>query len=150
METASESKNTDIANDLLKYFIENDAKDSFAACLYVCYDLLLPDQIMELAWRNKLMDYAMPYLIQVASHSFSKLKMLEQQEEMRQGKDSVKEKQEAVDLVGGMGAPLMLTYGGNQMVHGAPGMTPQMQQGQMGMGTSQMGQFQQGGYNNGF
>lgn len=30
-----------------------------------CYDLLRPDVIMELAWRHKIMDFAMPYMIQV-------------------------------------------------------------------------------------
>lgn len=30
-----------------------------------CYDLLRPDVILELAWKHKIMDFAMPYLIQV-------------------------------------------------------------------------------------
>jgi clathrin heavy chain len=29
------------------------------------YDLLHPDVIMELAWKHKIMDVAMPYMIQV-------------------------------------------------------------------------------------
>lgn len=33
--------------------------------LFQCYDLLRPDVILELAWRHKIMDFAMPYLIQV-------------------------------------------------------------------------------------
>ncbi len=32
---------------------------------FQCYDLLHPDVILELAWRNNIMDFAMPYLIQV-------------------------------------------------------------------------------------
>lgn len=31
-----------------------------------CYDLLRPDVILELAWRHNIMDFAMPYLIQVS------------------------------------------------------------------------------------
>ena len=32
--------------------------------LYMCYDLLEPDVVLELAWRNNLMDFAMPFMIQ--------------------------------------------------------------------------------------
>lgn len=31
-----------------------------------CYDLLRPDVILELAWRHKITDFAMPYMIQVS------------------------------------------------------------------------------------
>jgi clathrin heavy chain len=93
MDTAAESKNSEVAHELLRYFIAEGAKDSFAACLFVCYDMLLPDVVMEISWRNGLHDYAMPYLIQVASHTFSKLKVLEEAEAIRQGKDQQKEKQ---------------------------------------------------------
>jgi clathrin heavy chain len=37
----------------------------FAACLYTCYDLIRPDVALELAWKNGVMDMAMPFLIQV-------------------------------------------------------------------------------------
>uniref|UniRef100_A0A1I8FH54 Clathrin heavy chain n=1 Tax=Macrostomum lignano TaxID=282301 RepID=A0A1I8FH54_9PLAT len=39
--------------------------ECFSACLYQCYDLLKPDRVMELAWRYNLMDYTMPYMVQV-------------------------------------------------------------------------------------
>lgn len=32
---------------------------------FQCYDLLRPDVILELAWKHKIVDFAMPYLIQV-------------------------------------------------------------------------------------
>ena len=54
-----------VAEDLLAYFLERAAFDCFAACLFQCYDLLHPDVILELAWKHKIMDFAMPYLIQV-------------------------------------------------------------------------------------
>ena len=54
--------------DLLSYFLDHKAYDCFAACLFQCYDLLHPDVILELAWKHNIMDFAMPYLIQV-SHS---------------------------------------------------------------------------------
>merc|ERR1719359_1635920 len=39
--------------------------ECFCACLYTCYDFVPPDVAMELAWRKNMLDYAMPYLIQV-------------------------------------------------------------------------------------
>lgn len=65
MEYAAESKNAEVAEELLAYFLDKKAYDCFAACLFQCYDLLHPDVILELAWRNNIMDFAMPYLIQV-------------------------------------------------------------------------------------
>jgi len=65
MEYAAESKNPDIAEELLVYFLDNGQYDCFSACLFHCYDLLHPDVILELSWKNGIMDFSMPYLIQV-------------------------------------------------------------------------------------
>ena len=62
---ACESRNTEIAEELLDWFLSNDKKHCFSACLFQCYDLLRPDVIMELAWKHNILDFAMPYLIQV-------------------------------------------------------------------------------------
>jgi len=62
---ASESRNIDIAEDLIAWFLEDKNYECFAACLFQCYDLLRPDVILELAWRHNIMDFAMPYMIQV-------------------------------------------------------------------------------------
>lgn len=65
MEYAADSRQPEIAEELLAFFLENKLHDCFAASLYQMYDLLHPDVIMELAWKHKIMDFAMPYLIQV-------------------------------------------------------------------------------------
>ncbi|XP_003369291.1 putative clathrin heavy chain 1 [Trichinella spiralis] len=65
IEFAAESRQSELAEDLISYFLENNLKECFAATLYQCYDLLHPDVILELAWRHDLMDFAMPYMIQV-------------------------------------------------------------------------------------
>lgn len=74
MEYAAESKNAEVAEELLAYFLEKKAFDCFAACLFQCYDLLHPDVILELAWKNNIMDFAMPYLIQVMREYTSKVR----------------------------------------------------------------------------
>mmetsp|Transcript_13917 Transcript_13917/g.39575 ORF Transcript_13917/g.39575 Transcript_13917/m.39575 type:complete len:1722 (+) Transcript_13917:173-5338(+) len=77
METVANCKDRAVAEDLLKYFLENDRPDCFAACLYNCYDFIRPDVAMELAWKTKNMEYCMPYLVQVLREYTSKIDELE-------------------------------------------------------------------------
>lgn len=65
MEYAAESKTAEIAEDLLAWFLEEKNHECFGACLFQCYDLLHPDVILELAWKHNILDFAMPYMIQV-------------------------------------------------------------------------------------
>ncbi|CAN6705271.1 unnamed protein product [Malus baccata var. baccata] len=64
METASQSGDRELAEELLVYFIEQGKKECFASCLFVCYDLIRPDIALELAWMNNMIDFAFPYLLQ--------------------------------------------------------------------------------------
>ncbi|KAK2163986.1 hypothetical protein LSH36_71g06004 [Paralvinella palmiformis] len=80
---ASESRNTDIAEELIAWFLDEKNFECFAACLFQCYDLLRPDVILELAWRHNIMDFAMPYMIQVMREYTSKVDKLEQSDAMR-------------------------------------------------------------------
>lgn len=73
MQYACESRNTDIAENLIAWFLDIGRSDCFASCLYSCYDLLRPDVILELAWRHNLMDFAMPYLVQVLREYLTKV-----------------------------------------------------------------------------
>lgn len=73
MQYACDSRNTEIAENLIAWFLEIDRSDCFASCLYSCYDLLRPDVILELAWRHNIMDYAMPYLVQVLREYLTKV-----------------------------------------------------------------------------
>jgi clathrin heavy chain len=64
MEACAQSGDAELAESLLKYFIDEHKKEEFAASLYTCYDLLRPDVVFELAWMHGLMDYVVPYMIQ--------------------------------------------------------------------------------------
>ncbi|KAJ3294084.1 hypothetical protein HK104_003936 [Borealophlyctis nickersoniae] len=113
METAAESRDTELAEELLQFFIDNGKKECFAACLFTCYDLLRPDVIMEIAWKNKLQDFAMPYYIQVVREYMTKVDALEKANQERTVKEVEKEKQDTTIIPGGgLGNPLMITYGG--------------------------------------
>ncbi|CAF93450.1 unnamed protein product, partial [Tetraodon nigroviridis] len=64
MQYASESKDIELAEELLSWFLQENKKECFAACLFSCYDLLRPDVVLETAWRHNIMDFSMPYFIQ--------------------------------------------------------------------------------------
>lgn len=72
---AAESKDAELAENLLQWFLEEGRKECFAACLFASYDLLHPDVVLELAWRHNIMDFAMPYFIQVMREYLTKVSM---------------------------------------------------------------------------
>lgn len=73
MQHASESRDPELAEKLLQWFLEEGKRECFAASLFTCYDLLHPDVVLELAWRHNLMDFAMPYFIQVMREYLNKV-----------------------------------------------------------------------------
>jgi clathrin heavy chain len=78
METTATSQDAQLAEELLRFFVEIDSKECFAACLYHCYTLIKPDVVLELAWRFNLMNLAMPFMIQTMRTLSTKIEELEQ------------------------------------------------------------------------
>ena len=91
------------------------SRECFAACLFTCYDLLKPDVVTELAWRNDMMDFAMPYLIQVMREYMTKVDSLSKDNQQR------KADEESNPPTPAMGMP-QLMLGGPGMMGGGPGM----------------------------
>uniref|UniRef100_A0A1I8JFX5 Clathrin heavy chain n=1 Tax=Macrostomum lignano TaxID=282301 RepID=A0A1I8JFX5_9PLAT len=87
MQFAADSRDSELAAALLQWFLDEKLTECFCACLYQCYDLLKPDKVMELAWRYNLMDYTMPYLVQVMAEYQARLERLEQAEAVRAESD---------------------------------------------------------------
>jgi len=105
METAAQSKKQSVAEDLLTFFVEKGLKDCFAACLYNCYNLIRPDVAMELAWRYKIQDMSMPYMIQVVREYTGKVDELfkaqrDAQEQAKALAEAQKKQLESVDNYG--------------------------------------------------
>ncbi len=73
MQFSSESRDPALAEDVLQWFLEIKKYECFAATLFMCYDLLKPDVVLELAWKHNLIDFAMPYMIQVMREYISKV-----------------------------------------------------------------------------
>merc|ERR1711935_1150449 len=101
--------------------------ECFAACLFTCYDLVKPDVVMELAWRNNITDFAMPYLIQVMREYINKVDGLNVKEEAREGEEAAA----APELM--MNPNQLMPQGAGQMPMGGMGGM------QMGGGGMQMG-----------
>nr|XP_032803270.1 clathrin heavy chain 1 isoform X5 [Petromyzon marinus] len=107
MQYAAESKDTELAEDLLAWFLGEGKHECFAGCLFSCYDLLRPDVILEQAWRHNIMDFAMPYFIQVVREYLSKVDKLDASESVRKEEEQAAE---ATPIVYGQ-QQLMITAG---------------------------------------
>ena len=64
-----------IAEGVLGWFLEIGRRTMLCCLLYSCYDLLRPENcnILELSWRNNILDFAMPYLVQVIKEYTAKV-----------------------------------------------------------------------------
>jgi len=111
METAFDSGNPDLAESLLRFFVDADNKECFAACLFTCYDLIRPDVALELAWRKGMTDFAMPFLIQTLREYTGRIDALDKK---TQKKEEAEEKQKSApnDYVPDYMVPQMMGPGG--------------------------------------
>ncbi|XP_026333756.1 clathrin heavy chain [Hyposmocoma kahamanoa] len=116
MEYASESRQPEVAEELLNWFLERDNYECFSACLYQCYDLLKPDVVIELAWRHNIMDFAMPFLIQTVRELTTKVEKLEEADAKRSTESAEQEAKPAMM----MEPQLMLTAGPSMAYAGVP------------------------------
>lgn len=59
----------------------NGEKEYFSVILFTCYDLLHADIVMELSWRFGLMDYSMPYFINILKELTAKIETVQKKHE---------------------------------------------------------------------
>jgi clathrin heavy chain len=143
METVAQSENRELAETLLTFFVENKQPECYAAMLFTCYELIRPDIVLELSWRNNLQNYAMPFMIQTLRDFDNKLIRITERlnEASQQKKDEQEEKkkveeeqqQHTAAFVGGAGYNPMMA----PLALGAP---PGMQMG-YGQGYGQPGMY---------
>eukprot|EP00179_Madagascaria_erythrocladioides_P027344 CAMPEP_0198339874 /NCGR_PEP_ID=MMETSP1450-20131203/41547_1 /TAXON_ID=753684 ORGANISM="Madagascaria erythrocladiodes, Strain CCMP3234" /NCGR_SAMPLE_ID=MMETSP1450 /ASSEMBLY_ACC=CAM_ASM_001115 /LENGTH=1712 /DNA_ID=CAMNT_0044044827 /DNA_START=107 /DNA_END=5242 /DNA_ORIENTATION=+ len=150
MRTARESEQQELAEQLLRYFVEIESPECFAACLYTCYELIRPDVALELAWRNKYLDYAMPYLVQYLREADAKLDTVHKhcfppKKKTQEGDDD--DDKSAFDTSGGFGLGQTLQIEYNTGVGAAPVgmMPPGMMPGGGGMAGAVPGMMPPGG-----
>merc|ERR1719409_1441174 len=139
IDTAAESADSALAEDLLSFFVGEKLNACFSACLYTCYPLLRADVVLELAWRNNLTDFSMPFLIQTMREMQLKLDKLIDKDRKKEEAAAEEKKKAEEALASGYSDP---TMGGGyadpngMVVYGAG----------MGMGMQQPGYGYGGGY----
>jgi clathrin heavy chain len=106
METARDSSNPELVESLMRFFVENNEAECFCACLYTCYDYVRPDVALELAWRNGLLDYAMPYLVQTLREYTSRVDALDKKT-LKKEEEEEKNKSASNDYVPDYMPPIM-------------------------------------------
>jgi clathrin heavy chain len=77
METTFASGSAEFAEELLRFFVDEGDDGCYAGCLFVCYELLRPDLVLELAWRHNKMTQSMPYFINSFSEITDRVEKLE-------------------------------------------------------------------------
>jgi len=142
METARDSGNPELVESLLRFFVESNMQECFCACLYTCYDFVKPDVALELAWRNNMTDFAMPFLIEVVREYTGRIDALDKKT-IKKEIEEEKSKSASNDYVPDYMMPNMQMPGLGQLAIGGP-MPQQQQQPQMGFGQPQMPQQQMG------
>lgn len=125
METAAESKDPQIVENLLSYFVQIGSKEWFTSCLYICYEWIKPDIVLELAWRHDMMDFAMPFMIQFLRESSTRIEELEKINIARSKREEERERQgldAPMFAAPPLGQTMMITAGPSSM--SAPSSTP--------------------------
>jgi clathrin heavy chain len=77
VDTANESQDDEIVENLLRFFCETSEKECFAACLYTCFTHISPDLVLELGWIHGYHNFIMPFIIQTFRKTHVRLKALE-------------------------------------------------------------------------
>ncbi|CAG5183454.1 uncharacterized protein ALTATR162_LOCUS10589 [Alternaria atra] len=109
IETSAMSGKSDVVEDLLRYFVDIGSRECYVGMLYACYDLLRPDIILEMSWRNGLHDFTMPYMINLISQQTAAIEMLKKDNEERKTREVSQQKKEEDTPI--LGSRLMLTQG---------------------------------------
>ncbi|KAL1972352.1 hypothetical protein VTN31DRAFT_6766 [Thermomyces dupontii] len=116
IETAAMSGKPEVVEDLLRYFVGIGSRECYVGMLYACYDLIRPDVILEISWRNGLHDFTMPYLINLLAQQTATIELLKKDNEERKAREKATEKEEDNKPI--IGSRLMLTQGPAQQTNG--------------------------------
>lgn len=109
IETAAMSGKSDVVEELLRYFVDIGSRECYVGILYACYDLIRPDVVLEVSWRNGLNDFTMPYMINFLSQQAATIEVLKKDNEERKAREASQQKDEENTPI--LGSRLMLTQG---------------------------------------
>lgn len=104
IKTATISRSTKIAHELLDYFVETGNHEGFVALLYSAYDIIEYDYVLELSWLHNLVNFVKPYEISITYENNKKLKEVHQ--DLQKRLEAEKTEEDAP-----INKPLMITNG---------------------------------------
>lgn len=125
IDTANESMDSEIIEELLRFFCETSEKECFSSALYTCFSHISPDVALELGWLNGYHNFVMPFFIQTFKNTSLRLESLEKRTEPPKEEGTNQDGIAATygNLAGFGGGALMLENGGG-MGGGIPGGIP--------------------------
>jgi clathrin heavy chain len=137
IDTANESGDSEIIENLLRFFCDSSEKECFCAALYTCFSHISPDVVIELGWLNGYTNFVMPYLIQTFKRTHDRIEALEKRTEPPKEDDAQDGIAGTYGNLGGFGGGVLMLENGGGMGMPMPGMQPQMG----GMGGPDMSGF---------
>jgi len=121
IDTANESRDPEIIEDLLRFFCQTSEKECFCAALYTCFAHISPDVALELGWINGYHNFVMPFLIQTFRITHLRLKKLEERTAPPKEEDTAQDTiAQTYGNLGGFGGMLMLDNGPASIPGGIP------------------------------
>merc|ERR1719454_1971962 len=107
IDTAAESSDPALAEDLLNFFVSEKLNACFSATLFTCYPLLRADVVWELAWRNNLTDFSMPFMVQTMREMQLNLDKLIEKDRKKEEEAAAEKKKAEEALASGYSDPTM-------------------------------------------
>lgn len=126
LETAAQSGEPALAEEVLRHFVKTGQKEYFGAALYACYGLIKPDVALEVAWGANLIDVAMPFMIQSLRDLSSKVDGLvaerdEARAKSKEEAETKKQQEQAANAYLHLNSYLALPAPQGAPLQGAPG-----------------------------
>jgi len=126
IDTANESGDAEIIEDLLRFFCDSSEKECFCAGLYTCFAHISPDVVIELGWLNGYHHFVMPFVIQTFRRTHKRLEELEKRTAPPPEEKAADEVAATYGNLGGFGGGTLMLENGGPSMGGMGGMpTPQ-------------------------
>jgi clathrin heavy chain len=120
IDTANESEDAEIIENLLRFFCETSEKECFCAALYTCFAHISPDVVIELGWVNGYHHFIMPFVIQTFRKTHLRLQELETRTAPPKEEDMQNEIAGTYGNLGGFNGGVLMLENGGGMGGGMP------------------------------
>ena len=119
IDTANESEDAEIIENLLRFFCDTSEKECFCAALFTCFEHIPADIAIELGWINGYHNFIMPFMVQTFRRTHMRLKELEERTAPPKDEDAQHEVAQTYSTLGGMGGGMLMLENSPSMMPGA-------------------------------